>query len=55
MSILDVAMTGRRALQKHPGAGSRFITDDGSQFVLIKFGEYLRIIAMKQVRTSVAY
>jgi transposase InsO family protein len=55
MTTGDVIMTVQRALEKHPGATPRLITDNGSQFVSKEFGEYLRIVGMKQIRTSVAY
>ena len=55
MNTGDVIMTVQRALEKHPGATPRVITDNGTQFVSKEFGEYLRIVGMKQIRTSVAY
>jgi len=55
MNTGDVIMTIQRALEKHPGIAPRVITDNGSQFVSKEFGEYLRMVGMKQIRTSVVY
>lgn len=42
MQEYDVEITVQRALEKYPCAKTRFITDNGSQFISKDFAEYLK-------------
>lgn len=62
MQQFDVQITLQRALEKYPGFSQgdgypkpRIISDNVSQFISKDFAEYLRILGLQHIRTSVAY
>src|SRR4030042_5193464 len=55
MQEYDVQITIQRALEKYPFAKPRLITDNGSQFISKDFAEYLKLVGLQHIRTSVAY
>jgi len=55
MQEFDVQITLQRALEKHPGFKPRIISDNGSQFISKDFAQYLKLIGLQHIRTSVAY
>lgn len=55
MQEFDIQLTVQRALEKHPGAYPRMITDNGSQFIAKDFAEFIRSRGLQHIRTSIAY
>jgi transposase InsO family protein len=55
MQEFDVQLTVERALEKHPGACPRIISDNGSQYLAKDFAEFLRSRGLQHARTSIAY
>jgi len=55
MQEFDVQITIQRALEKYPGYKPRIISDNGSQYISKDFAEYLKLVGLQHVRTSVAY
>lgn len=51
----DVELVLQRALEKHPGANPRVITDNGPQFIAKDFKAYIRLVGMTHVRTAPYY
>jgi transposase InsO family protein len=45
----------QRALEKHPGARPRIISDNGPQFIARDFKEFVRLTGLTHVRTSPYY
>lgn len=55
MQEYDVQITLQRALEKHPDACPRLISDNGKQFIARDFADFLREVGLQHVRTSIAY
>lgn len=55
MQQFDVQLTLQRALEKYPGTKPRIISDNGPQFISKDFAEYLKLLGLQHIRTSVAY
>jgi len=55
MTEADVEIILQRAREKIPGAHTRIISDNGSQFTAKDFKEFIRISGMSHVRTSPYY
>ncbi len=55
MQEFDVEITIQRALEKYPAYKPRVISDNGSQYISKDFAEYLKIVGLQHIRTSVAY
>ena len=55
MKESDVELVLQRALEKHPGARPRVISDNGPQFIAKDFKEFIRVSGMTHVRTSPFY
>lgn len=55
MQESDVQITVQKALEKYKGVNPRLITDNGTQFISKDFTEYLRLVGMQHIRTSIAY
>jgi transposase InsO family protein len=55
MQEYDVQITLQKALEKYPFAKPRLITDNGFQFISKDFAEYLKLVGMQHIRTSIAY
>jgi len=55
MQEYDVQLTLQRALEKYHCLKPRLNTDNGSQFISKNFAEYLKLVGLHPVRTSVAY
>ncbi|WP_295104046.1 IS3 family transposase [uncultured Candidatus Kuenenia sp.] len=55
MQQFDVQLTLQRALEKYPGIKPRIISDNGPQFISKDFAEYLKLLELQHIRTSVAY
>ena len=55
MTEADVETILQRALEKHPGAKPRIISDNGPQFIARDFKEFVRLMGMTHVRTSPYY
>jgi transposase InsO family protein len=55
MTETDVETIVQRALEKHPGAQPRIITDNGPQFIARDFKEFIRLAGITHVRTSPYY
>jgi transposase InsO family protein len=55
MQQFDVQITLQRALEKYPGFKPRIISDNGPQFISKDFAEYLKLLGLQHIRTSVAY
>lgn len=55
MQEFDVEITIQRALEKYPGCKPRIISDNGTQFISKDFAEYLKIVGLQHIRTSIAY
>lgn len=51
----DVELVLQRALEKHPSAIPRVITDNGPQFIAKDFKAYIRLVGMTHVRTAPYY
>lgn len=55
MQESDVQITIQKAIEKYPGEKPRLISDNGSQFISRDFHEYMRLVGLQHVRTSIAY
>jgi transposase InsO family protein len=55
MTEPEVEVVVQRALEQHPGATPRIISDNGPQFIAKDFKEFVRITGMTHVRTSPYY
>src|SRR5690606_26932703 len=55
MQQFDVQLTLQRALEKYPCTKPRIISDNGPQFISKDFAEYLKLVGLQHIRTSVAY
>lgn len=55
MKEADVEMIIQRALEKHPSARPKMISDNGPQFIARDFKEYIRLAGMTHARTSPYY
>jgi transposase InsO family protein len=55
MTERDVETIVQRALEQHPGAKPRIISDNGPQFIARDFKEFIRTTGMTHVRTSPYY
>ena len=55
MKETDVEIILQRAQEKYPGVSPRIISDNGSQFIAKDFKQFIRIMGMTHVRTSVNY
>ena len=52
MKEADIETIVQRALEKHPAARPRIISDNGPQFVARDFKEFIRVAGLTHVRTS---
>jgi transposase InsO family protein len=55
MTEFDIECVLQRALELHPGARPRIISDNGPQFIARDFKEFIRIAGMTHVRTAPFY
>ncbi|MFG0262862.1 MAG: transposase [Novipirellula sp. JB048] len=55
MTELDVEIVCQAALEKHPGAKPRIISDNGPQFIANDFKAFVRHSGMTHVKTSPYY
>ncbi len=55
MTEQDVETIVQRAVEKHPGATPRVISDNGPQFIAKDFWTFIRLAGMTHVRTSPFY
>jgi transposase InsO family protein len=55
MTEADVEIIIQRALEKHPKAKPRIISDNGPQFIAKDFKEFVRVAGLTHVRTSPYY
>ena len=55
MTEADVETIVQRALEQHPGAKPRIISDNGPQFIARDFKEFIRLAGITHVRTSPYY
>ena len=55
MTEADVEMVLQRAMEKHPNARPRVISDNGPQFIARDFKEFIRVTGLTHVRTSPNY
>nr|WP_276604855.1 DDE-type integrase/transposase/recombinase [Nannocystis sp. RBIL2] len=55
MTEADVELILQRALEVHPGAHPRVISDNGSQFIAGDFRRFIDLAGLTHVRTSVNY
>jgi transposase InsO family protein len=55
MTEADVETILQRALEKHPDAQPRIISDNGPQFIARDFKEFIRLAGITHVRTSPYY
>jgi putative transposase len=55
MQVYDVQIVIQRTLEKYPGVKPRLITDNGSQYISKDFAEYLKLVGLQHIRTSIAY
>jgi transposase InsO family protein len=55
MKEADVETIVQRALEKHPGAKPRIISDNGPQFIAKDFKQFVRLAGITHVRTSPYY
>lgn len=55
MTEADVELILQRALEKHPGAKPRIISDNGPQFIARDFKDFIRLTGLTHVRTSPYY
>lgn len=55
MTEADIETIVQRALEKHPGARPRIISDNGPQFVARDFKQFIRLAGLTHVRTSPYY
>ncbi len=55
MQEFDVEITIQRALEKYPGFKPRIISDNGTQFISKDFNEFLKLVGLQHIKTSIAY
>jgi putative transposase len=55
MTEADVETILQRAAEKYPGVKPRIISDNGPQFIARDFKEFVRLMGMTHVRTSLYY
>ncbi len=55
MQEFDVEITIQRAVEKHPGFKPRIISDNGAQYISKDFAQYLKVVGLQHIRTSIAY
>jgi transposase InsO family protein len=55
MTERDVETIVQRALEKHPHARPRIISDNGPQFIANDFKQFIRLVGITHVRTSPYY
>ena len=55
MKETDIETIVQRALEKHPAARPRIISDNGPQFIARDFKEFIRVAGLTHVRTSPHY
>lgn len=55
MTAMDVEIIIQRAQEKFPGVTPVIISDNGPQFIAKDFKEFIRVIGMTHVRTSINY
>jgi putative transposase len=55
MKEADIETIVQRALEKHPAARPRIISDNGPQFIARDFKEFIRVAGLTHVRTSPYY
>ncbi len=55
MQEFDVQLTLERALEKYPEEKPRIISDNGSQFISKDFHDYLKLVGLQHIKTSIAY
>ena len=55
MTEQDVELIVQRALEHHPGAKPRIISDNGPQFIALDFKKYVRLVGLTHVRISPGY
>lgn len=55
MTEQDIELVLQQALEKHPGAKPRIISDNGPQFLARDFKEFIRLVGATHVRTSPYY
>ena len=55
MTEADVETILQRALEKHPEARPRIISDNGPQFIARDFKEFIRVAGLSHVRTAPYY
>lgn len=55
MQEYDVQLTLQAAIEKYPDVKPRLISDNGSQYISKDFAEYMRMVGLNHVRTSIAY
>ena len=55
MTEADVEIIIQRALEKHPKAKPRIISDNGPQFIAKDFKEFVRVAGLTHVKTSPYY
>ena len=55
MTEADVEIIIQRALEKHPDARPRIISDNGPQFIAKDFKEFVRVAGLTHVKTSPYY
>jgi transposase InsO family protein len=55
MTERDIETIVQRALERHPGAKPRIISDNGPQFIARDFKEFIRVVGITHVRTSPYY
>jgi transposase InsO family protein len=55
MTERDIEVIVQHALEQHPGAKPRIISDNGPQFIARDFKEFIRLVGITHVRTSPYY
>ena len=55
MTEADIELILQRALETHPGARPRIISDNGPQFIAGDFRRFIDLTGLTHVRTSVNY
>ena len=51
----DIEIVIQRALEKYPDAKPRIISDNGTQFISKDFSNYMKVVGLQHVRTSIMY